>query len=159
MPISTEMDLPIAFENKSHEALMNVWWTANLLRKVSTKFFQESLSSDAQFNILILLKDSPTPLTQKELSQKLLVDKSNITGLLDRLEKQRLIKREAVLGDRRSYHIKLTKQGDELVMKLDKAYQKKVREIMNDLSAKDCDDLIRLTRKIRASMRRQTDVI
>jgi DNA-binding MarR family transcriptional regulator len=146
------VELPIEFESKAHEALMNVWWTANMLRKVSTRFFHEFLSSDAQFNVLVLLKDSKTPLTQNDLSKKLLVDKSNITGLLDRLQKQGLIQRLPVEGDRRSYHIRLTKEGTKLINKLDNLYTEKVRRITSQLTERDCNDLIRVSKKIRAGL-------
>lgn len=146
------IELPIEFESKAHEALMNVWWTATILRKVSTRFFHEFLSSDAQFNILVLLKDSKDPLTQNDLSKKLLVDKSNITGLLDRLQKQGLIQRLPVEGDRRSYHIRLTKEGSKLINKLDTLYTEKVRRITSQLTERDCNDLIRVSKKIRAGL-------
>lgn len=146
------IELPIEFESKAHEALMNVWWTATILRKVSTRFFHEFLSSDAQFNILVLLKDSKDPLTQNDLSKKLLVDKSNITGLLDRLQKQGLIQRLPVEGDRRSYHIRLTKEGNKLINKLDTLYTEKVRRITSQLTERDCNDLIRVSKKIRAGL-------
>lgn len=146
------IELPIEFESKAHEALMNVWWTATILRKVSTRFFHEFLSSDAQFNILVLLKDSKDPLTQNDLSKKLLVDKSNITGLLDRLQKQGLIQRLPVEGDRRSYHIRLTKEGNKLINKLDTLYTEKVRRITSQLTERDCNDLIRVSKKIRTGL-------
>lgn len=145
-------ELPIEFQNKEHEALMNIWWTANVLKKVSSKFFHEHSSSDAQFNILVLLKDSKEQLTQNDLSKKLLVDKSNITGLLDRLQKQDLIQRVPVEGDRRSYHIRLTKAGAKLTAKLDALYLKKVQRIMKGLSERDCKDLIRIAKKMRLAL-------
>ena len=146
------INLPIEFQSKSHEALMNVWWTAMLLRKVSSRFFHEYLTSDAQFNILVLLKDSSTPLTQNDLSRKLLVDKSNITGLLDRLQKQKLIQRVPVEGDRRSYHVHLTRSGERLIARLDTLYTEKVHQIMSNLSDRECNDLIRLMRKVRSGI-------
>lgn len=151
------LSLPIEFQDKPHEALMNVWWTANLLRKISSKFFQDFNSSDAQFNILVLIKDSPVPLTQKDLSHKLLVDKSNITGLIDRLQRQKLIQRIPVEGDRRSYHIVLTKAGEKLITRIDQQYTAKVAEIMSSLSERDCTDIIRLMRKMRTSISAEMD--
>ena len=143
------LNLPIQFENKAHEALMNVWWTGLVLKKAGTAFFQNELASDAQFNILVLLHDSKEPMTQNDLSKKLLVDKSNITGLVDRLEKSGLIKRYEVDGDRRSYHIKLTKDGTDAIKKLNKMYQEKVEAVMSELTKKEQDELIALMKKVR----------
>jgi DNA-binding MarR family transcriptional regulator len=142
-------EMPIEFEVKPHEALLSLWWTANMVSKLSNRFFSEHLASEAQFNVLVLVKDSKELMTQNDLSKKLFVDKSNITGLIDRLEKQKLISREKVAGDRRSYHIKLTKAGDTLITKLNAEYMKHVLLVMKEFSDKECEELIRLTRKVR----------
>ena len=146
-------DLPTKFQIKSHEALMSLWWTSLMLKKTSSRLFQDYLASDAQFNIMVLLKDATEPLTQNDLSKMLLVDKSNITGLIDRLEKQDYIRRNKVEGDRRSYHITLTDAGRQLINKLDRMYLKKVAQIMSEFEPEDYDTLIRLTRKIRNGVR------
>lgn len=146
-------DLPTKFQLKSLEALMGLWWTSLMLKKTSSRLFQDYLASDAQFNIMKLLKDANEPLTQNDLSKMLLVDKSNVTGLIDRLEKQDYIRRNKVEGDRRSYHITLTDEGRELINKLDRMYLKKVSQIMSEFTADDYETLIRLTRKIRNGVR------
>ncbi len=56
--MKASVDLPIEFASREHEALMSIWWTSLLLKKVSGKFFQPELASEAQFNILVLLNDS-----------------------------------------------------------------------------------------------------
>jgi DNA-binding MarR family transcriptional regulator len=143
------LNLPIQFENKAHEALMNVWWTGLALKKAANSFFQDDVASDAQFNILVLLHDAQAPMTQNDLSKKLLVDKSNITGLVDRLEKQGLIKRTEVQNDRRSYHIKLTKQGADVIKKLNASYLERVEKIMGAFNKKDQDELIAMMKRVR----------
>ncbi len=151
MPKSSA-DLPVEFKTQAHEALMSVWWTAIKLKKASRRLFKGRLSSEAQFNVLMLLKDDSEPPTQNDLSRRLLVDKSNITGLLDRLEKQGLIKRTPVASDRRSYHVELTKRGRTLVLELDEMYIRKVREVMQELSEAEAAELIRLTHKVRQGL-------
>lgn len=146
-------DLPSKFQLKSLEALMGLWWTSLMLKKTSSRLFQDYLASDAQFNIMKLLKDASEPLTQNDLSKMLLVDKSNVTGLIDRLEKQNYIRRNKVEGDRRSYHITLTEEGNALINKLDRMYLKKVAQIMSEFEPDDYETLIRLTRKIRNGVR------
>ncbi|MES2764475.1 MAG: MarR family transcriptional regulator [Bacteroidota bacterium] len=146
-------DLPSKFQLKSLEALMGLWWTSLMLKKTSSRLFQDYLASDAQFNIMKLLKDATDPLTQNDLSKMLLVDKSNVTGLIDRLEKQNYIRRNKVEGDRRSYHITLTEEGQALIAKLDRMYLKKVSQIMSEFVEEDYEHLIRLTRKIRNGVR------
>lgn len=148
------IELPIDFESGAHEALMSIWWTGALLRKSSKTFFHNLVSSDAQFNILVLLKDSAEPLTQNDLSKRLLVDKSNITGLIDRLVKHGLISRNPVDGDRRMYHIRLTSRGQTVVEQLDAEYQDIVKRVMSGLSEAECKEISRLTRKVRIELAR-----
>ena len=81
------VELPIRLNDKPHEALNErLVDIVDAEENFYFKIFQPELASEAQFNILVLLKEAHKPLTQNDLSRKLLVDKSNITGLLDRLE-------------------------------------------------------------------------
>jgi len=146
------IDLPLPLPNKRHEALVSFWWTSAMLKKISRRFFRENYSSEAHFNLLITLMRSDGPMTQNELSQKLLVDKSNITGLLDKLEALGQIKRNKVPGDRRSYHVTLTKAGHELVEGLDGLYSEMVEQVMSVFTEEECEQFVSLTRKLRISL-------
>jgi len=146
------VELPVGFKYKNHEAVMSVLWTASVLKKNSKHVFSNHLASDAQFNILSLLRDSDKALSQNDLSRLLLVDKSNITGLIDRLEKMELIKRLKVEGDRRKYHIGLTNEGRKIVDELDIMYMDKINTVTQDFTEEEFDMLIDLTRKLRVGL-------
>ena len=146
------IDLPLPQPDKQHEAIVSFWWTSAMLKKVSRRFFRENYSSEAHFNLLVTLRRVDGPMTQNELSHKLLVDKSNITGLLDKLEALGQIKRNKVAGDRRSYHVTLTKSGHELVDGLDVLYSEMVQDVMSDFTEEECEQLASLTRKLRISL-------
>jgi len=53
----------------------------------------------------------------RELSQGLMLDSSAITGMVDRLEKKKLIKRQSSTSDRRAINIYLTESGHEAAAK------------------------------------------
>lgn len=146
------IDLPAPQPNIQHEALVSFWWTSAMLKKISRRFFRENYSSEAHFNLLATLVKSEGPMTQNELSQKLLVDKSNITGLLDKLEALGQIKRNKVPGDRRSYHVTLTEAGQELVEGLDVVYSEMVQQVMSVFTEEECEQFVSLTRKLRISL-------
>jgi DNA-binding MarR family transcriptional regulator len=59
-----------------------------------------------------LYKGDGIPIT--ELSKKVFLDNSTLTGLLDRLEKLGLVVRSATSEDRRCYHIYLTDKAKSL---------------------------------------------
>ncbi len=146
------IDLPLPQPDLQHEAIVSFWWTSAMLKKVSRRFFRENYSSEAHFNLLITLARSEGPMTQNELSQKLLVDKSNVTGLLDKLEALGQITRNKVPGDRRSYHVTLTEPGREFVEGLDVLYSNMVRQVMSDFTEEECQQFVSLTRKLRISL-------
>ena len=65
----------------------------------------------SQFDVIATLGDTQG-MTCKELSEKTLVTKGTLTGVLDRLEKKGLIERVPSREDRRSIFIRLTPKGD-----------------------------------------------
>lgn len=65
----------------------------------------------SQFDVIATLGDTEG-MTCKELSEKTLVTKGTLTGVLDRLEKKGLIARVPSREDRRSIFIRLTPKGD-----------------------------------------------
>ena len=152
MDNANTIEMPVEFGDKAHEAVMSIIWTSNVLRKNSKYVFQDYLASEVQFNILSLLYESTDDLTQNDLSKLLLVDKSNITGLIDRLEKMLLIERKKVKGDRRKYHIILTDEGRELVAELDEIYMATIHKITEDFDSSELETMIKLTKKLRKGL-------
>jgi DNA-binding MarR family transcriptional regulator len=65
----------------------------------------------AKLNLLGVLVTSNAPLTLGELAQKLACVRSNVTQLIDRLESDGLVKREADPADRRSIRAVITDAG------------------------------------------------
>ncbi len=67
--------------------------------------------TSSQFDVIATLGDT-NGMTCKQLSEATLVTKGTLTGVLDRLEKKRLIEREPSREDRRSIFIRLTAGGE-----------------------------------------------
>jgi DNA-binding MarR family transcriptional regulator len=67
--------------------------------------------SPSQFNILNLLRGKKGGCTQIELSRQLIMHRSNVTGLVDRLEARGLVGRKTMPGDRRVFQVMLTGRG------------------------------------------------
>lgn len=145
----------VTFAERDHEALMGVWWAGILLKKRANRFFCEFLSSEVQFNIMMVLRHSEKPLTQNELGGRLLVDKSNITGLLDRMETAGLLKRLKVVGDRRCHHIELTKRGLQILAKVEQPYREHVKKLMSIFSAKEISNLNRYMARLQEAITKE----
>lgn len=100
---------------RRYEALLQLLRTSETIWNASRLFFARWELSPSQFNILNLLGGHADGLTQTALSQALITHRSNVTGLVDRLEKRGLLVRKAMPGDRRAYSVQLTGAGAKLV--------------------------------------------
>jgi MarR family 2-MHQ and catechol resistance regulon transcriptional repressor len=146
------VDLPISFEDDRHEALIGMWWTATLLRRASRRTFKELGMTEARFNLLRILKYTELPVTQNEIGKKMLVDKANVTSLVDGLEREELVRRKKDPSDRRRYHIELTSDGLVAIDRVDLVYTSKIGSIMKSFTGKEVGEINRLTRKVRAGL-------
>lgn len=154
MKLHEELKLKEPISGANHEALLNVIRTAAMLQKLSDRFFSQFGVTDAQFNLLVILKDSGAEgLSQQELSQHLIVTKSNVVGLVDRLERAGYLKREANSTDRRRNRIVLTREGQELVGRVEKIYLEEVDRMMNVLSTAQKEALISVMDQLRQYLR------
>ncbi len=67
----------------------------------------------AQFDIIATLGNTPG-MSYKELGDKTLITKGTLTGVIERLEQKGLVERERSVDDKRSYYIRLSKQGEQV---------------------------------------------
>ncbi len=80
-------------------------------------------------------------LSSVELSRKLFVTPSNITGIIDRLEKKGFVKRVQKKGDRRIMLISLTRKGIEVSKSLPDPMEKKLILGLADLNTREIREL------------------
>src|SRR5919197_4265703 len=91
-----------------YQALLQLLRTAEALWNASRLFFARWDLGPSQFNVLHLLYGQPEGCTQVELSRWLIMHRSNVTGLVDRLEARGLVRRRDNTNDRRAYRVVLT---------------------------------------------------
>ena len=136
------------FANQAHEALMGVWWSGLKLKHSARAFFRAHAMSDTQFNALLVLKVSDRPLTQRELSERLLVDKSDLTGLIDRMERAGFVARGNVAGDRRCNAVSLTDAGRAALATAEPDYIELVARIMSAFTPSETKQLTAMMLKL-----------
>lgn len=113
------------------------------LKKMMTK--ENVRVTTAQAGILFLLKQKDGR-TMSELSQILSIDNSTITGLVDRLEKTGLVRRNASPHDRRASHVFINPQGIEEMDKAKRVIRMVNQEIKNGFSAEELESFNRILR-------------
>lgn len=79
-----------------------------------------------------------------ELAGPLGCDKTNVTGLVDRLERRKLLRREVDAQDRRVIRVVLTEAGSALGVQLRTAFAETVAERLGHWPASDRQQLIQL---------------
>lgn len=89
----------------------------------------------ALFNAMAFVKYSldSGELSQRDLGRKLVVSGANVTGLVDKLEKKKLVVRTKHATDRRKWIIKLTARGDDMLSRILPAYSESVRKLTDNL--------------------------
>jgi DNA-binding MarR family transcriptional regulator len=95
----------------------------------------------AKLGVLRPLAEASEPLPLSELANLQHCVRSNITQLMDRLEKEGLVRRRADPGDRRSVLAALTPAGQRAYTKALRALVEEQRAIARSLSAGDTERL------------------
>jgi DNA-binding MarR family transcriptional regulator len=125
-----------------YRALMELLRTADTVWDASRLFFERWDLSPSQFNVLNLLRLNPAGLSQTELSRQLIMHRSNVTGLLDRLERRGLVARREVAADRRAYNVVLTPAGIRLLRGILPRYYADAARVWEPLPARRATALI-----------------
>ena len=125
-----------------YRALMELLRTADTVWNASRAFFARWDLSPSQFNVLNLLRLNPAGLSQTDLSRQLIMHRSNVTGLLDRLERRGLVARREVAADRRAYNVVLTPAAAQLLRDILPRYYKAAAQVWDRRSARRAAELI-----------------
>jgi DNA-binding MarR family transcriptional regulator len=107
-----------------------------------------------RFDLLAQLDRAPNGMTLGELSQRMMVSNGNITGLVDRLVEQGLIRRKPAPNDRRVQIVSLTPEGQREFRTMARINADWVGEIFEGLTTKDIEALMPLLAKTKASARK-----
>jgi DNA-binding MarR family transcriptional regulator len=108
----------------------------------------EDLSS-TQYNVLRILRGASEGLPCGEIGNRMVTRDSDITRLLDRLERRALITRCRESKDRRTVWTRITPLGLELLARLDKPMRSAHRERMGHLGMERLSQLAELLRLAR----------
>ena len=156
MALKEELGLKTNFASPAHEALLNIYYTASIMKKRADDFFGRFGLTDVQFNLMNLLyyeSGKENGLSQAQLSDMMLVNRANVTALVDRMEKAGLVVRTSRANDRRYNIIKLTAKGKSLYTKVEPLYLEQVQSVMSTLSAAGIKHLTEELEKIRSRLR------
>ncbi|MFE5286767.1 MarR family winged helix-turn-helix transcriptional regulator [Nocardia sp. NPDC056611] len=87
------------------------------------------------------------PIAMRALAEIMTCDASNVTGIIDRLEKRGLVRREVSASDRRVTNLVITAEGEQVADAI-RAKMHTTREGLNNLDAEDRDRLYALLKRV-----------
>ena len=158
MSLQNELHLRTPITPLAREVILNVYFTASCIKKKADEFFRQFGLSEVQFNVMMLLKyqcdpEAPddTGLSQAQISEMMLVNRANITSLIDRMEKADLVARTTAPADRRSNMINLTSHGSSLLARVEPLYLQEVEKAAV-LSTTEQTQMIAMLEKVRQNL-------
>jgi MarR family 2-MHQ and catechol resistance regulon transcriptional repressor len=125
-------------DRMNEEVIYNIARAYTIIDNYISKFLETYNLSPAKFNILLMVKhvgkDKGIP--QQEISKLLLVTTSNMTRMIDKLEKDEYVERLHQEGDRRVNLIKITRKGSDLLNAIWPHYKEKIDSLVESTFSK-----------------------
>lgn len=140
------------FEHPEVEAILNLLRTADLFHNRFGRLFREYGLTPSQYNVLRILRGEGKPMPSLAIADRMVQVVPAITGLIDRLEKQDLVKRERCAEDRRVVYVQLTSKGAKLLKRIDQPEVDMHKRLVGHLTKKELHELSRLLGKARQSV-------
>lgn len=127
------------------------------VRRLTESALEASGLDASDYDVLVTLAEGPAEgLRPTELAERVLLSKSGITRLVDRLVHRGLIERRVCPSDRRGQFVALTASGRGRLRRAAPETLRRLRSAMSSLSASDLAVLTRLGERIEAAASRSS---
>jgi DNA-binding MarR family transcriptional regulator len=160
MSLGREIKKRKPFDAIEQEAMLNLARTYDVLAgEIATQVFKPAALSAAQYNVLRILRGAGAGagehLACGEIANRMIARDPDMTRLLDRLEKRKLVSRCRQQTDRRVVAVRITDAGLKLLAELDPKLLAAHRAQLGHMDEAELKQLIALLEKAR--QRKQTD--
>ncbi len=136
------------------ELFLTVVRTGDAVAAIEAQYLSRHGISPGRFAVMMLLSmEECVMLKPSELAESTGVTRATMTGLLDTLERDRMVKRSADPKDRRALRVSATPEGKEIFRELLPGYFKLVTAIPAVLSDKERSQYNALSKKIRDGLK------
>ena len=140
------------FESLEQEVDLNIVRTSDQFQNRFGKLFRQYGLTSSQYNVLRILRGEGKPMPSLEISSRMIQVVPAMTGLIDRLEMQGLVRRHRCTEDRRVIFIEITEAGGDMLQQLDEPVLELHRSLVGHLTRTELKDLNRLLEKCRQSI-------
>lgn len=152
--LSREIGQSRPFSSAAEEAHLSVLRTAEVLARGVVELLRPYGLTTTQYNVLRILRGGPAEgLPCSAIGERMVTHESDMTRLLDRLQKLGWVVRERDTVDRRVVLSRITDEGRELLARLDGPVAEFHRHRLTGMDDAEVAQLIALLERVRASVR------
>ncbi|WP_099190100.1 MarR family winged helix-turn-helix transcriptional regulator [Tepidibacter mesophilus] len=135
-------------EDMSGKTIINLLKSVEIMRFVYNDLFVNHGISESKFYVLLLLSYSNDGMALSEIGDKMLVTRANMTGLIDRMEKEELVEKKVNPKDRRSSIAYLTNKGRTLFEEIKDTHIDFSKQMTSGLSIEEKEQVNKLLEKL-----------
>lgn len=145
--------------NDIHTILVLLRTVRDVQKKVESKYSKFGLTQGKLLLLIILYQhNKDQALTPSEIAEYAGVTRGTITGLIDGLERDQLLRRGTTSVDRRKITIQLMDKGRELVEEVVPYFIKLTHSIFSEFTTEETNELARLTGKLKNGLEKIEDM-
>ena len=135
-------DINSKFDNEYVKALINIKYTSAYLDNIANKTLKPHNISEPQYNILRILRGAGKEINVNTVKERMIQKSPNSTRLMDKLCDKNLINRVRCESDRRVVFVEISKDGLELLNKINLKELDKHTMLLTEKEAKTLNKLL-----------------
>ena len=140
------------FASLDQEVLLNILRTNDQLQIRLERLFRQFGLTTSQYNVLRILRGEGSSLPITEIGARTITVVPGMTGLIDRLERAGMVRRDRSAEDRRVIYVEITPKALDVLAKLDKPLMELHAQMVGGLNDTEKRDIVRLMEKLRSSL-------
>ncbi|MGD1278711.1 MAG: MarR family transcriptional regulator [Tepidisphaeraceae bacterium] len=138
------------FESLEQEVFLNCWRTTDWLMRSAWAVLKGAELSPALYNVLRIIRGAgPQGISCQDIAQRMITRDPDLTRLLDRLEKRRLVTRHRQQRDRRVVKATITEAGLAVLAQLDDPIHQMHLRQLGHLGKQRLTQLLQLLEEVR----------
>lgn len=143
--LKSEIAQSAPFSSLEEEAMLNLMRTSDCLRRAFHQKVRGWGLSSTQYNVLRILRGAPPEgLTCAAIGARMITAEPDITRLLARLKRLKLIRQHRDRQDRRVVHTQISEAGLDMLRAMDPKVQRIPVELIGHLNEVELSEMIRL---------------
>lgn len=136
------------FTTAREKVLVNIIYTGNWVKGKHKAFFDQYGITPKQYNILRILKGAENPLSTAAIRDRMLDKMSDVSRIVDRMEKKGLVQKTECSKDLRKVDVIISKTALFLLDKMNEEFQTKQEDLVG-LTEEESELLSNLLDKLR----------